>query len=102
MLKPFSSRLFNKKQRRQTCSDIEAAYTIWNAAGESYTLASKAFSYATEPTLIDAAIYEMKAAESRMSYALKVIKDLAPEVVLEPVYEYSVFLPVRERAEAKL
>lgn len=102
MIKLFSSKLFNRKTRRQPCNEIEAAYKIWNEAGEKYTVASKAFSYATEPELIDAAIYEMKAAEARMSYALKVIKDLAPEIVLEPVYECSLFLPVRERLEAQL
>jgi hypothetical protein len=100
-MKLFSSKLFNKKLKRQPCTEIEAAYDIWNEAGERYTLASKSFSYATDPVLIDAAIYEMKAAEAKMSYALKIIKDLAPEVVLEPVYEYSVFLPARERVEVQ-
>lgn len=102
MIKLFSSKLFNRKLRRQPCSDIEAAYEIWNEAGERYIVASKAFSYATESELIDAAIYEMKAAEAKMSYALKIIKDLAPEIVLEPAYEYSLFLPIRERMEARL
>ncbi len=101
MMKLFSSKLFNKKLKRQPCTEIEAAYEIWNEAGERYTVASKAFSYATDPVLIDAAIYDMKAAEARMCYALRVIRDLAPEVVLEPAYEYSVFLPPRDRAEVR-
>ena len=43
---------------------------LWRAAGERYALARRMFSEATDPNLIDAAIYEMNAAESWMSFAI--------------------------------
>jgi len=43
---------------------------LWRAAGERYAHARRMFSEATDPNLIDAAIYEMNAAESWMSFAI--------------------------------
>lgn len=61
------------------------AAAIWHDAGERYALAVRLFDEAVDPHLIDAAIFEMNAAESWMSYAIELARKTGVEIGLAPL-----------------
>ena len=49
-------------------------FKMWREAAEQYAAASVMFSDAADPALIEAAIFDMKAAEARRSLALQQLR----------------------------
>ncbi len=48
---------------------VSAAFDEWTEASTAYTVAKRRFGELSDPDLIEAAIFEMKAAEKRMRFA---------------------------------
>lgn len=60
--------------RQKSGGENASFFKMWREAAEQYAAAAVMFSDAADPALIEAAIFDMKAAEARRSFALQQLR----------------------------
>lgn len=73
MLKRHLKRAFAAKKQDPA---EESFFRLWREAAAQYAAAAMLFSDAADPALVEAAIFDMKAAEARRSFALRQLRAL--------------------------